>query len=192
MPRLFVGIDLPDEIDEQLELMHGGVPGARWEGREKLHVTVRFVGDVDGGTLRAAVDALAAIEHERFAVELAGVGTFPPRGKPRVLWIGVADPEPLKALRRKVDRALAGLDLDPDRRKYAPHVTLARIKNGSSGRTAEFLAHHALFRADPFEVEAFQLYSSVLSPRGSKYRIEAAFPLEPANSSGTGQDPRVG
>jgi 2'-5' RNA ligase len=188
MPRLFVGIDLPDALDERLELMSGGIPGARWEGGDKLHLTLRFLGTVDGGVMRAAVDALSEIEHERFPMELAGVGVFPPRGKPRIVWVGVGDSSALRVLKGKVDRALSDLDVDPERRKFSAHVTLARLRNAPVQRVADFLAHNALFRAEPFDVQAFRLYSSVLSPAGSKYRVEAAFPLGPPNTSGTGHD----
>lgn len=188
MPRLFVGIDLPDTLDQRLELMSGGIPGARWEAGDKLHLTLRFLGDADGGVMRAAVDTLSEIEHDRFALELAGVGVFPPRGKPRILWVGVADSSALRALKRKVDRALADLDVEPEKRKFSAHVTLARLRNAPVQRVADFIAHNALFRAEPFEVEAFRLYSSVLSPSGSKYRVEAAFPLRLPNTSGTGHD----
>ncbi len=175
--RLFVGIEVPTVIAEHLALVGGGIPGARWEDRDKLHVTVRFIGDVDGGTARRVEAALAEVERPSFSLTLAGVGHFPPSGEPRVLWAGVEDPAPLHALHQAVDRTLIRLGLDPEGRNYAPHVTLARLRKPPRRRVIEFLQHQALLRTAPFVVEAFQLFSSVLSPRGSKYRVERDYPL---------------
>ncbi|HET6584590.1 MAG TPA: RNA 2',3'-cyclic phosphodiesterase [Nannocystaceae bacterium] len=177
MPRIFVGIDLPDEIDQHLDLLCGGVPGARWEGRDKFHLTLRFVGDTDGGIAAHVGDALADVQHAPFAMTLAGVGFFPPRGQPRSLWAGVDDPKPVAELHRRIERALAKLGLEPDARKFAAHVTLGRLRDAPEDRVAAFLAHHSLFRSAPFEVRAFQLFSSIRTPAGSKYRIERAYPL---------------
>ncbi len=181
MPRLFIGLDLPELVDQQLEMMHGGLPGARWEGRDKLHLTVTFIGDVDGGLARGVVDALAELRAPAFELELAGVGVFPPRGKPRVLWVGVREAEPVRELKRRVDRLLTPLGIELERRKYTPHVTLARLKRTPARRVAEYIQAHALYSCLPFRVDAVRLYSSVLSRSGSKYRVEAAFPLTGAS-----------
>ncbi len=187
MVRLFVGIDLPSAIDDHLSLVGGGIPGARWEGPDKLHVTVRFIGDVDGGTKRRLEQALGEVEHPPFSLAVAGVGHFPPSGAPRILWAGLDDPAPLYVLHDRVERALVAAGLDPERRKYAPHVTLARLNKPPRHKVIEFMQHHALLRTAPFEVEAFALYSSVLSARGSKYRIEHHYPLQPGSEpSGKG------
>jgi len=177
VPRIFVGIDLPDEIDQHLDLLCGGVPGARWEGRDKFHLTLRFIGDVDGGVAARVGDALDDVEFRTFAMTLAGVGFFPPRGQPRSLWAGVEEPAPLEELHRKIERALAKLDeIEPDARKFAAHVTLGRLRDAPQDRVAAFLAHHSLLRSATFEVRTFQLFSSIHTPTGSKYRIERAYP----------------
>ncbi|MCH9685416.1 MAG: RNA 2',3'-cyclic phosphodiesterase [Deltaproteobacteria bacterium] len=175
--RLFVGIELPSAIADHLSLVGGGIPRARWEGRDKLHITLRFIGDVDGGTARAVEQALTEVEHPPFPLAVAGVGHFPPSGEPRILWAGLDDPAPLHTLHARVDRILQHEGLDGEARNYAPHVTLARLKQAPRSRVVEFLQHNALLRTAPFVVGAFQLYSSVLSPRGSKYRIERDYPL---------------
>ncbi|MCA9713274.1 MAG: RNA 2',3'-cyclic phosphodiesterase [Myxococcales bacterium] len=189
MPRLFIGLDLPDLVDQQLELLHGGLPGARWEGRDKLHLTLTFLGDTDGGLARAITDALGELEAPAFELELAGVGVFPPRGQPRVIWVGVRHPEPVRELKRRVDRLLTPLGIEPERRKFAPHVTLARLKRTPERRVAEFVQAHALYACLPFRVDAVRLYSSVLSRHGSKYRVEAAFPLGRGRDGADHDDP---
>lgn len=176
MPRIFVGIDLPTEVDQHLDLLCGGIPGARWEGQDKFHLTLRFVGEVDGGVAARVGDALDDVEFAAFAMTLAGVGFFPPRGQPRSLWAGIEEPAPLEDLHRKIERALARLGLDPDPRKFAAHVTLGRLRDAPKERVGAFLAHHSLFRSTTFDVRTFQLFSSIRTPSGSKYRIERAYP----------------
>ncbi len=183
MPRVFIGIDLPDSVDRALELMAGGIPGARWEPAEKLHVTLRFLGDLDKPTVKRVADALDDVDHPWFALGLRGVGVFPLRGPPRILWAGIDDPEPVSSLRRAIDRALSPLGLETEHRKYHPHATLARLKRAPERRVAEYIIEHALFSTPTFPVTAFQLYSSVLAPRGSKYTIEAEFGLDPVMGS---------
>lgn len=186
MARLFLGVDLPEMVDAHLELMCGGLPGARWEEREKLHLTLRFLGEVDGGTQRAVIDALGRVRVPAFPMTLKGVGVFPPRGLPTSLWVGVEDPGPVSELRRRIDRALDRLDVEPDPRKFAPHVTLARFKaEPDVPKIVEYMSAHVLFRSEAFMVERFFLYSSLKSPKGSKYRIEAGFHLL-AGGSGDG------
>lgn len=178
MPRAFVGIKLPEEVQEHLVLVQGGIPGARWEARDKLHLTLRFIGEVDGGVMRQAADALRTVQRPRFTLRLAGIGHFPPRGKPRSVWVGVENPVPVVDLHERIEHALAKVGLEPERRKFAPHVTLARLRDAPPRKVAEFMAHHALLKPAPFEVDSFQLFTSVRSPTGSKYRIEELFALE--------------
>ena len=176
--RLFVGIAIPPLLGQQLALLGGGIEGARWDDAEKLHLTLRFLGDVDGG-MRAALDeALGSITAERFALTLRGCGHFPPRGEPRVLWIGVEDNPALLALQRRVEAAVRDVGFEPDTRNYAPHVTLARLRRPNARKLAAWLSSHALWDAPPFEVQAFTLLSSILGPGGSKYTPEATYPLE--------------
>jgi 2'-5' RNA ligase len=177
MPQLFIGIDLPDAIDEYLELLCTGVDGARWEGADKFHLTLRYIGDVDGGLHRAIIDALTEVRFPAFSMTLKGVGFFPPRGEPRSLWAGLADDADVRELRRRIDRALDPLVLDSDRRKFAPHVTLARLRDPDVPEVVDYLSAHVLFRSPEFQVERFLLYSSIRSPKGSKYRVEAGFRL---------------
>jgi RNA 2',3'-cyclic 3'-phosphodiesterase len=182
MPILFVAIDLPDLVREHLSLVQGGIPGARWEAKEKLHLTLRYVGDVDGGMARRITQTLGSIEAAPFELQLAGVGHFPPRGRPRSVWVGVEDPRPLHALHEKIERVLTRLGLEPERRNFAPHVTIARLRNAPERKVGEFIAHHALLRPAAFEVTDFALLSSVRGPAGSTYRVEARFRLSAETS----------
>jgi 2'-5' RNA ligase len=179
MPRLFLGLDLPDDIDIDLQMMGGGIQDARWQTVEQLHLTLEFLDEVDGREMRELIAALDDLESPAFELQLRGVGVFPPRALPRTLWVGVAEPEPVRLLHRRCARIMDELGLDRDRRKYTPHVTLARFgPRVPADEVGEWITGHALYASRRFRVDQVQLYSSVLGQRGSKYQIEASFPLD--------------
>jgi RNA 2',3'-cyclic 3'-phosphodiesterase len=174
MLRLFVGIALPPELKLRLSLLASGVPGARWVDPGNYHLTLRFIGDVDEGVACDVDAALLHIQARRFDMALAGVGRF----GDRMLWAGVEKSPPLVHLRDKVESTLVRLGLEPETRRYAPHVTLARLRNANEAKLQEFLAGHALFRAAPFPVEKFSLVASYLTKAGSIYEDQADYELE--------------
>lgn len=174
--RLFVAFALPDEVARSLMALQAGVPGANWRTREQLHLTLRFIGEVDGRDAAAIDDALAAISAPAFSLELKGVGEFGGR-HPHALWVGVRGNEAILHLQRKIESALQRVGLEPEGRKFTPHVTLAKLKGTPRERVIDFLTHHALYSCGPFPTEAFILYSSQLSPNGSLYRAEKAYRL---------------
>jgi 2'-5' RNA ligase len=174
--RLFVALQLPEAVREQLVALEGGVPGARWASEEQMHLTLRFIGEVDGNVANDIDDALAGIRAPAFTLELAGVGEF--GGKtPRALWAGVRSNEALLHLQRKVETALQRIGLPPESRKFSAHVTLARMKGAPQEKIVQFLTHHALFASEPFPVSDFVLFSSQLSHGGSIYHPERIYPL---------------
>jgi RNA 2',3'-cyclic 3'-phosphodiesterase len=173
MLRLFVGIALPPELKLRLSLLCSGIPGARWVDPGNYHLTLRFIGEVDEGLAGDIDEALMKIRAPRFQVTLAGIGHF----GDRMLWAGVDKSPPLMHLRDKVESALVRLGLAPETRRYAPHVTLARLRNASEAKLHAFLAEHALFRADAFPVARFSLVASYLSKSGAIYEDQADYPL---------------
>ncbi len=177
MPRLFIAVDMPETIRNNLSLMAFGIPGAKWVAPEQLHLTVRFIGEVDGGLFRDIKEILGEIHFASFSLQLKGVGYFPPRGAPRVLWVGLEKSEPLQLLRKKIDTALLRVRIEPEGRKFSPHITLARLKNSPVNKIANFLSGNGLFSQEPFQVEDFKLYSSVLSPKGAYHKVERIYPL---------------
>ena len=177
MMRLFVALALPDLIAENLLLLQGGVPGARWSQREQLHLTLRFIGEVDGRDGAGIDDALTAIHAPRFTLELQGVGEFGGKN-PRALWAGIRDDAAVKHLQRKIEAALQRIGLPAEERKFAPHITLARLRGAPRDRVITFLTSHALYASPPFEVNAFILYSSTMTPNGSIYSPERSYRLE--------------
>lgn len=177
MPRLFIAVDLPDDIRENLGSMSFGIPGAKWVSPEQLHLTVRFIGEVDGVLFHDIRNILAEVRLAPFSLQLKGVGFFPPRGAPRVLWIGLEKSEPLQLLRKKIDSRLLSVRIEPEGRKFSPHITLARLKNSPVHKIGNFLSGNGLFSQEPFLVEDFKLYSSILSSKGAYHRIERIYSL---------------
>ena len=181
MPRLFVAIELPEDVKRSLAPLTRGLGDVRWLDEDQQHLTLRFIGEVDNGMLEEVVEALTLVSGKPFELRLEGIGHFPPRGEPRVMWAGVAKNDALHRLKRVVDRALDGLGLVPETRKFAPHVTLARLRRPPPPhRLASWLAAHSLYRSQPFLVRGFQLYSSWLRADGAQYTVEAGYELHPA------------
>jgi len=176
MIRLFVALALPETVVQGLLLIQSGVPGARWMNREQLHLTLRFIGEVDGRDANAIDEALSTISVPRFALELKGVGEFGGKN-PRALWAGVAANESLIRLQRKIESALQRLGLPAEERKFTPHVTLARLRATPAGRVMDYLADHALYSSGPFEAAEFVLFSSQMTPNGSIYVAERNYAL---------------
>ncbi len=178
MARLFVSIELPAWVRAEMTRMQCDVPGARWMPVEQLHLTLSFIGEVDGLARRDAEDALDEVEAARFDLELAGVGHFPPRGQPRVLWVGACRSPALLELHERVERALGRAGLPREARNFHPHVTLARLRDTPARAVAAFVMQHNLFRAGPIPVDAFHLYSSRLGARGAVHTPEMSWPLD--------------
>ena len=175
--RLFVALSIPDAVAQSLVSLQAGVPGARWQTREQIHLTLRFIGEMDGLQAVAIDDALASISAPSFTMELKGVGAFGGK-RPRDLWAGARAGDALPHLQRKIESALQRIGLEPDGRKFTPHVTLARLKGTPNGHVVDFLTDHALYASAPFPVDTFILYSSRLTPHGSLYRAEKAYALK--------------
>jgi RNA 2',3'-cyclic 3'-phosphodiesterase len=173
MLRLFVGIALPPELKLRLSILCSGVPGARWADPGNYHLTLRFIGEVDEGLAGDIDAALAQLRAPRFDVSLAGVGHF----GDRMLWVGVEKNPALVHLRDKVESVLVRLGLPPETRRYAPHVTLARLRNANLAKLQSFIEANALFRADAFRVERFSLVASYQTKSGALYEDQADYTL---------------
>jgi 2'-5' RNA ligase len=184
MFRLFVAIDLPADVKARLLPLCGGLPGARWVDGGQLHLTLRFIGEVDGGVRREIEGALAEVQAASFTLALQGVGHFPPRGQPRVVWVGVEKSSPLNHLHGRVETALAVAGVERDGRKFSPHITLARLTATPATRVGRYLEEFGLFRTEPFPVDEFTLYSSTLTRHGAVHTLEAAYPLGVKNTGG--------
>lgn len=179
MPRLFVALPVPEEIAEELTALQSGVPDARWVPVENLHVTLCFAGEVQGGTMRDLEEELSDIAGPPFSVGIAGVEQFSSGKQPRALVATVERSERLDWLQQKVTTVARNCGIEVERRKYRPHVTLARFaSNAETGHhIAQFMASNGTLRAGPWIAGGFSLYSSRTGRNGPIYTEEAAYNL---------------
>ena len=178
MFRLFVAIDLPELVKEKIAgIVTWELTGARRVPIEQLHLTLRFIGDVDAEMFRNIKDALNGNLAAPFPIALKEVGHFPPGKHPRVLWIGVDESEPLRELQKKVELALVGVGVEAEKRGFSPHITIARLKETPPAKVALLEEGNRLFSAGPFTVEEFLLYSSTLTREGAIHTKEAVYRL---------------
>lgn len=177
MIRLFVALALPAALKAQLALLSGGIPGAKWVPQENYHLTLRFIGEVESWRAQEVDHALAAIRARPFELSLRGVGTFEKGGRISALWVGVEKTESLAFLQSKVETALQRIGLEPERRRFAPHVTLARTDRAAPEKLVTWVQAYNLFRAPPVLVESFTLYSSRLGKEQAVYVPEVEYEL---------------
>jgi 2'-5' RNA ligase len=176
MPRLFSAIEIPQSIAERLTLLRAGLTGARWIDPENYHLTLRFIGDVDGITARDFTHALGGIDAPPFELRLSGIGSFGGR-KPRAIIASIARSEALATLQRANERAAREAGLPPEGRNFTPHVTLARLRGARADAVAAYLERQGGLFTEPFTVNRFVLYSSRNSVGGGPYVVEAAYDL---------------
>lgn len=169
MVRLFAGIALPEAHRQRLSLIGHGIEGARWVAPENLHITLRFIGEVDEDVAEDITRALETVTAEPFAITIKGVGAF--GHPPHALWAGVED-QPAGALAQlyaNVESAMVREGLEPEHRKYTPHVTLARFRKVNMSRVARFMEGSGGLALEPFDVTGFSLFRSHLRPEGAEY-----------------------
>lgn len=176
MPRLFTALEIPRNAAMSLSLLRGGLPGARWIDVENYHITLRFIGDVDGRTADEIVDRLDRIDRPEFSLSLNGVGSFGSK-KPHSIWAGVTHAPEMFALQAEIERICQRIGLPPDPRKFSPHVTLARLKASRIDEVGRYLTGRGDFQTLPFHVSRFVLLSSRESVGGGPYLTEEVFPL---------------
>lgn len=176
MPRIFTGLEIPADVGKILALSRGGLPGARWIDPENYHLTLRFIGDVDASIAHEIESLLYRVQRRPFDLRLDGLSSFG-GNKPRALVATVASSPSLLELQAEHERLMQRVGLEPEGRKYTPHVTLARLRDTSSRQVADYLAARGYFPPLHFHVERFVLYSSRASIGGGPYVVEADFPL---------------
>ncbi|MCR9136801.1 MAG: RNA 2',3'-cyclic phosphodiesterase [Alphaproteobacteria bacterium] len=179
MPRLFIALEMPQEVTLSLSLLRGGLHGARWIDVENYHMTLRFIGDIDAPTADELVNALDRIERPQFDLSLIGMGSFGSK-KPHSLWAGVSASPELLALQAEIERICQRLRLRPDPRKFTPHITIARLRGARVEDVVSYLSARSNFQTNSFTVSRFVVMSSRDSVGGGPYVTEEAYPLHPA------------
>lgn len=176
MPRLFVGFEVPEDIGERIALLRGGLLGAKWIDVENYHVTLRFIGDIDDRSADEIADYLVQVRRRSFAVEIAGIGAFGGR-QPHSVYAAIQPTPALMELQAELERMLQRLGHPPEGRKFTPHITIARTKGAQARAVAQWLDLRGGFRAGPFLVDRFVLFSSKASTGGGPYLVEEAYAL---------------
>ena len=175
MHRLFVALRPPAVVRQQLLAAMQGVPGARWQDDDQLHLTVRFVGDVDRHQAEDVAAALGRVRGQSITARIDGVGQFD-----NAIWAGLSPRAPLAALHAQVDGALRLAGVAPDSRAYLPHVTLARLAKSRGGdpSVARWLGNHAALASEDFTLDRLILFESTLGSEGARYETVGLWPLE--------------
>jgi 2'-5' RNA ligase len=176
MHRLFVAIRPPAPIRQLLLAAMGGISGARWQSDDQLHLTLRFIGEVDRHRAGDVHAALGGVHHSPFALALNGIGCFDRRGFPDAVWAGVTPHEEVKALHRKVDAALRRVGVPPDERAFLPHITIARM-NRNAGPIGNLLEEAGGLSSPAFTVDSFALFESDLTHEAAVYSIVERYGL---------------
>lgn len=177
MIRLFVALGLPEMVRQRLALVRAPLNGARWVPAENMHVTLRFIGNIDEPVANEIDDRLARIEAAPFELKLNGLGTFGSRGRVRTLWAGVERNPALEHLQTKVENACMRAGLPPEKRRFHAHVTLARCKDTLEDKVSGFVATYDGRDIPAVPVDEFVLYSSHTGRAGAIYTPEATYPL---------------
>ena len=180
MIRLFVALALPEELRRRMAMLAGGVRDARWVDVENLHLTLRFIGETQEDRIEDIGRALESVRGAPFELVFSGVGHFESRKRVRALWIGAEANPALAALQERIESALMRAGCAPDGRRFAAHVTLARLKGAPPAHVRGWLEANSLFRAEPVPVTEFTLFQSHLGHGGAHYRALREFPLGPS------------
>lgn len=176
MHRLFVAIRPPEDIRDLLVDAMDDSPALRWVGEEQLHLTLRFIGEVERPVANDIAASLDRLRSPAFALRLSGVGKFEKRNG-GALWAAISPKEPVTALAAKVERALQQAGLEPERRAFTPHITLARWNRRNAEAVEAFVRRNSDLHSEPFTVDRFILFESKLSRHGAHYEEVAAFDL---------------
>ena len=177
MIRLFAAVAVPPDIGEGLMRRQGGIDGARWRPLDALHITLKFYGEVREDIADDLDAELLRIGGAPFDLTLQGVGSYGEGADIHAVWAGVAGAEPLTRLAKSCDQAARRLGIPVESRGYRPHVTLAYTRRPNPAEVAAWIADNNLLRSPSFTVRSFGLYSSRQTAEGSRYRLEASYPL---------------
>ena len=177
MHRLFVAIRPPQAVlDLLVDTMEDG-PELGWVSEDYIHLTLRFIGEVESAQANDIADALERIRFPAFAIAIRGTGRFDRKGGGGALWAGIAPKRPVAELAAKIDRACVSAGLEPERRAFHPHVTIARWRRGGAEAAEAYERRHSDLASEPFAVSEFILFESHLSRHGAHYEEAARFCL---------------
>ncbi|MGK7368970.1 MAG: RNA 2',3'-cyclic phosphodiesterase [Candidatus Halalkalibacterium sp. M3_1C_030] len=176
--RLFTAITIPEEVKDKLQALKKPIKGLKWQDKTQMHLTLRFIGEIDERSAQNVNRELEKVSISSFSIELARLGSFPQRGTPKVLWIGVKDNSSLNDLHARIELACRNAGLEPDERSFKPHITIARNKGADGEKVKSYLENHSTPDFEPIKVTDFYLFRSELTPQGAVHHIEKKYNLE--------------
>ena len=176
MPRLFTGLEIPPTHSDRLSMLRGDIITARWIAPENHHITLRFLGDVSQQVANEFADRIASLTFEPFTLQIKGVGHFGTK-RAHALWAAIEPCDPLVELHKAHEKAAIAVGLEPETRKFTPHITLARLSRTRLTTITPFLADFSTFELPPFIVSSAALYSAKPSTGGGPYVVEEVFPF---------------
>jgi 2'-5' RNA ligase len=175
--RLFIAIPIPNSVKERLIQLEQPIRGLRWERRQKLHLTLKFLGETESERRQELQNSLRAIKFDVFNITLKGLGYFPENARPKVVWVGVEKNKALMTLQQEIEKECVKIGFTPESRSFKPHITIARSKGVSKRDVDSFVKHHKDFNIADVPVSNFVLYESVLKPKGSVHSRLETFEL---------------
>jgi len=176
--RLFTAITIPDDIKAKLEELFIPIEGLKWQQKSQMHLTLRFIGEVDKRMAKTVTDELEKVKVASFLINLSRLGSFPRKGNPKVVWIGVKENSSLNDLHARIELACRDAGLEPDERSFKPHITIARNKGADGEKVRSYIENQTVPDFEPIQVTDFLLFRSELTANGAIHHIEKKFALQ--------------
>lgn len=176
--RLFVAVPLPKGVRQKLLDLQQSIDGMRWQSQEQMHLTLKFVGEVDATGASELRKELDKISHPGFSMTIAGLGYFPEGKRPNVVWVGINENANLRELHKKVEDRCKNIGIAPENRPFKPHVTIARANNTSKRAVTSFITKHKTFAVTGIPVNEFILYESRLHLDGARHHPLQSYVLK--------------
>ncbi len=177
MPRLFIAIDIPDPVKDNICGLRRNLPGVRWTAGEQIHLTMQFIGESDDTLFNQIKSSLSKIKLPPFGLEITSSGFFPNEKRPSVFWLGCAESQALSDLKENMDLVLDPFGVPSENRKFYPHITIARLKMISAKDCLKLSNIYKDIFPIRFNVSEFILYSSLLKSDGTEHSRECVYPL---------------
>jgi 2'-5' RNA ligase len=187
--RTFIAVDFPTELLTKIEAISAFFKtktpekALKWVETDKLHLTLKFIGEINPTQVEQVKTILAkSLTGQRaFDIEVGGLGMYPNRNNPRVIWLGISGADPMIEIHRILEQDLAAIDIMPERREFTPHLTLARVRRSTDKETAKMIGKTlSQFVIEPLgtiSINQVRLYQSVLTPSGPIYTPLYSVPL---------------
>ncbi|WP_372634344.1 RNA 2',3'-cyclic phosphodiesterase [Fodinibius sp.] len=176
--RLFIATPLPESVRGRLADLKQPIEGVRWQRRSQLHITLKFLGDTREEQLNTLINTLSGVHQQVFSMKIEGLGCFPQKGHPRILWAGITNAAELMKLQARIEEKCVALGFDPADHSFKPHITLGRARGVTRRDIRSLINQHKQFAIPDVSVKEFVLYESILRSSGAVHKRIEHFPLQ--------------